>query len=172
LRRSPGSADLAAATLAIALAACARERRVEAPVIEVGASATDGGARAPGADGPPPAEGHAPFDALAGRWVGIGRQDDGQTWPLQVEFTSGAGPGVCATAEYPTMPCRAEWVCLGEQGGVIAAHERLLDDSAQRCVDNGAMTLRPGPDRTIEWSWSGGGQTAEAKLHRAKRAPP
>jgi hypothetical protein len=154
--------------LLLVLAACGKERRVEAPVVDVAVGALDGSVRPLVVENPqfaaPPST--AVQDGkLLGRWVGVGQQDDGQTWDLLVEITSTAD-GICAHADYPTVPCRGEWICEGERDGVLRAHEQLLDDSATRCIDNGKMTMRLGVDGQIDWKWTGQGQSAQAKLRR------
>lgn len=149
-------------------AGCGKERPVEAPVVDVAIGPLDASARPLVIDHTPSTEASGrDTSPITGRWEGIGRQDDGQTWPLVVELSS-TGPGVCAAVEYPTVPCRAQWICTGEDAGVLHARERLLDDSARRCIDNGTMTMHLGPDDALEWTWSGQGQSAIAKLRRVR----
>ncbi len=158
----------AGVVLATCFAACAKSRPVEAPVVDVAVSALDGSVRPIVVDdslsAAPPSTAMQ-NGKLLGRWVGVGQQDDGQSWDLSVEITSTAN-GVCAHADYPTVPCRAEWICEGERDGYVRAHERLLDDSALRCIDNGTMMLRLGADGQLDWKWTGQGQSAQAKLRR------
>lgn len=156
------------AALALLFTGCGRERAVEAPVVDVAVATLDGSARAIVVENSPfaPAPSTAVQDGkLLGRWVGIGQQDDGQSWDLSVEISSTAN-GLCAHADYPTVPCRAEWICEGERDGFLRAHEQLLDDSALRCIDNGKMMMRLGADGQLDWKWTGQGQSAAAKLRR------
>lgn len=150
----------------VSVVACGRERRVEAPVVEVAVGPVDASAGQPRVtEAPPPDEEEGVDGSITGRWEGVGVQDDGQSWDLVVDLsTTKAGP--CAVAEYPTVPCRAQWICTGARGGYLQAREKLLDDSHLRCVDNGVMTMRLAADGTLEWTWWGQGQTAHAKLRR------
>lgn len=156
--------------LAAVVSGCGKERPVEAPVIDVAVATLDGSVRPLVVDqgsgfATPSAAGTGDSQRLIGRWAGVGRQDDGQSWDLQVEITSITN-GLCGHADYPTVPCRADWICEGERDGAVRVHEHLLDDSALRCIDNGSMTMRIGPDGQIDWRWTGQGQSAQAKLHR------
>jgi hypothetical protein len=153
---------LARTSFLVLVAGCARERPVEAPVIaaETG-TATSGrsGAAAPASPSPDP--------SIVGTWEGVGTQDDGLSWPMTVKVTS-IEPGTCAAADYPSLRCRATWECVGTHAGVLHAEEHLIDDSATRCVDNGAMTMHLRGDGLLEWAWSAQGQSASATLRRAR----
>ena len=104
---------------------------------------------------------------LVGRWSGTGTQDDGQSWPIVVDVLSSAA-GRCATARYPSIPCTADWFCTGTEGDVVLAKEKLRT-GAGKCIDNGEMRMQL-VDGTLEWSWRGDGQTANAVLHKEDRA--
>lgn len=101
---------------------------------------------------------------ILGTWEGVGTQDDGLSWPMKLDLV--ATEGICATAEYPTLDCRAEWECTGRSGDVVRGVEHLVDDSPKRCIDKGAMTFQLKPDGTLDWHWKGQGQTASATLRR------
>lgn len=137
---------------------------MEAPVVEVAVGPADASAGQPRVtEAPPPEE--SVDGSITGRWEGVGVQDDGQSWDLVVDVsTTKAGP--CAVAEYPTVPCRAEWICIGARGGYLQARERLLDESHLRCIDDGVVSMRVAPDGTLEWTWRGQGQAAYARLRR------
>jgi hypothetical protein len=149
-------------------AACGKERPVEAPIVDVAIGGWDASARplvietAPAQEEP-----RSESSGITGRWEGIGRQDDGQIWPMVVEIST-TNMGACATVDYPSVPCRAEWLCLGEQRGTLQARERLLDDSASRCIDNGTMTMHVAEGGILDWTWSGQGQSARARLRRTR----
>lgn len=145
-------------------AACAEGRPVEAPVTDVAIGAVDAGATpsAPIAVAPPQDEAE-----FAGRWEGIGVQDDGQSWDMIVTFDA-SRRGECAKAEYPTIPCHARWLCTSDLRGVVTAREKLEGDSAQRCIDSGSMTMTLLAKDVIDWTWSGQGQTARARLRRTR----
>ena len=159
----------AAIAFVVALAACAKTRPVEAPIVDIPVGSWDAAsARSLVTEAPPSAaSARSEPGSIVGRWEGIGHQDDGQSWPIEVEIKT-TKHGVCAEADYPSVPCRAEWLCIGELHGQMQAREKLVDDSARRCIDNGAMTLRVREDGLLEWTWSGQGQKAEAQLHRTK----
>jgi hypothetical protein len=159
---------LVIALLAFGSGACTPDRPVEAPVIEVGA---DAGMSAPLVIEPLP-KGPSPnmSDArsIVGKWRGVGTQDDGQSWAMEVDITS-IGPGRCATVIYPSIPCRAEWICTRTAAnGVVEAEEHLIDDSTHRCVDDGAMTMHVAADGTLDWKWTGPNETATARLKRVR----
>jgi hypothetical protein len=154
----------------IALLACTPDRPVSAPTIEVPAqpAQVDGGVVASPRDGPLARE-HPPASAdgtIVGRWHGVGTQDDGQSWPIVVDLFA-IRTGVCAHVEYPSIPCRADWICTGARNGEVDAREHLLEDSATRCVDNGTMTMRYDTAKDeLVWEWEGSGQSASGRLHR------
>lgn len=152
-----------------AAVACARDRAVEAPVMDLAVSGVDASTAAKPSDTalleetPSSPQSSSP---MIGRWEGVGVQDDGQSWEMVVNLTSLRGP--CATVDYPTVPCQAKWICTNEsKEGVITAQERLQGDSASRCIDNGMMTWRLSRD-VLDWTWTGQGQTAHAQLHRVR----
>src|SRR5688572_24624340 len=148
--------------------ACAQERSVSAPTIEVPAqpAQVDGGGAAAARDVPLVQERSASGATLVGRWQGVGTQDDGQSWPITVDLFS-LRLGVCAHVEYPSIPCKADWICTGARNGEIDAREKLLEDSATRCVDNGTMTMHHDTARDeLEWEWEGSGQSASGRLRR------
>jgi hypothetical protein len=99
---------------------------------------------------------------FVGTWVGVGTQDDGQSWPMTVRITSTAG--VCAVASYVSLSCVAEWRCRGLEGAVLVASEHLRTGQG-RCVDEGEMQMQV-EGGVLEWSWRGKGQTANATLRR------
>lgn len=160
---------LLVSTSAASIVACTPSGTVAAPTIEVPAQPpqVDAGAVAIGR---PPApsepEQQANGAGLVGRWTGIGTQDDGLSWPINVDLFT-LRPGVCAHVDYPSIPCRADWICTAVRKGELDAREQLLEDSATRCVDNGTMTMRLDVEKDeLEWSWEGSGQTASGRLRR------
>jgi hypothetical protein len=154
-------------TIAVTFGGCARERAVEAPVVEIAIPSLEAGAPAlevmPAARAEPWAP---PATQMTGRWEGVGIQDDGQTWPMIVDLST-VRAGACAVVDYPTVPCKATWFCTGESNGLVSAREKVAPESLGRCVDNGAMTWRIGPGDMLEWSWVAQGQSAHARLRRA-----
>jgi hypothetical protein len=155
--------------LATAGAGCMKARPVEAPVVDIVTSAVD--ASAP-AWATAPAGSHVRREddpAWVGRWEGIGRQDAQTTWPMVVELRA-TTPGVCATVSYPSIPCRAEWICSesAPDARVREATEHLLDDGSSRCIDDGTMVMRLEADGSLQWLWRGSGEIASATLRRAR----
>jgi len=140
--------------LLLLLAACTRDRPVEAPVMAAESSA-------------PMAVARSLEGGIVGQWEGVGTQDDGLSWPMIVKVTT-TEPGACASVDYPSLRCRASWECTSATDGSLRAEEHLLEDGATRCVDNGAMTMRLRADGLLEWSWSAQGQTASATLRRSR----
>jgi hypothetical protein len=86
---------------------------------------------------------------------------------MLVDLTS-TRAGRCATVEYPSIPCSAEWICTRFEGGVLEARERLTGDSAGRCVDAGAMRMRIVEDGSLDWRWQRAPQSASATLRRPR----
>jgi len=155
--------------LLLSLISCTRDRAVEAPVVDVAVGTVDAGGPRPYTANEPiesePAVPPGDTSGMIGRWEGVGVQDDGQSWEIVVTVTSLRG--ACATADYPTVPCKGQWICTSESHGVVTAREKLQGDSASRCIDNGTMTWRLQRD-VLDWTWSGQGQTARAQLHRTR----
>lgn len=169
LVRGPCKAlSLAALALAAAVAVTgcpSREAVVGAPISEVVLPAADASAPAPVVAGRAAA---ADDKGLVGRWVGVGTQGDGQSWEMIVDIQSTA-VGRCATVEYPSIPCSAEWICLA---GTTATHLRAredLTDGVGRCIDHGMMTMSVASDGTLDWRWNGSGDKATARLTRQSR---
>jgi hypothetical protein len=156
--------------LALASTSCRSGAVVEAPVVVV-VEGTDAGAPLLPVAVEPPPERAEDARSFVGRWEGTGTQSDGDSWPMLVEITA-LGPGVCATVDYPSIPCRGQWLCTGARPGVLEARERLLPDSVTRCVDGGTMKLRLGTDGALDWTWAshfrGSGVTASATLRRVR----
>lgn len=115
---------------------------------------------------PTPERGPAPsLDPIVGHWEGTGVQNDGQTWRMLVEVRTRES-GLCATVEYPSVPCSANWICTGRDGdGTLHAREELTSGQS-RCIDNGTMTFRLNSTGQLEWSWDGDGANARATLSR------
>ncbi len=52
----------------------------------------------------PALAGEALSSRLAGEWLGVGVQDEGQDWRMELILTS-----VGATVDYPDEPCGGSW---------------------------------------------------------------
>ncbi len=98
-----------------------------------------------------------------GRWNGLGMQNDGQTWEMQVEITGDRGK--CAKVRYPTVPCAAEWTCTEVNGGILTATEHLTEGQS-RCIEGGKLTLTLTGDYGAEWSWAKDASWAHATLRK------
>jgi len=160
--------------VALVTTSCAPEKRADS-VVDLDIPRLGADASAPIAIGPStnadPSRPSNVSGSVLGRWEGTGFQSDGLSWPIVVDIRSFTG--VCATADYPSIPCRAEWLCTGgdpqsvsPRGKPLEAVERLLGDSATRCIDNGTMEIRLVAEDTIMWIWTGQGVSAAAQLHR------
>lgn len=104
-----------------------------------------------------PAPAKPPVDEAArflGRWGGVGRQSDGQTWAMSVRIT-GTTTGPCAVVDYPDLGCEGDWICLGPpEGGVLRAREDLTVGT-DVCIDHGTVTMTPSAaDGSLEWRWT------------------
>ena len=137
-----------------------RERFVMAPMTNQ--SALTSLSPEPSLDGgvPPSAPESNPF---VGRWNGLGMQNDGQSWEMQVEITGDRGK--CAKVRYPSVPCAAEWICTDVNGGILTATERLTEGQ-NRCIDGGKLTLTLTGDYGAEWSWAKDASWAHATLKK------
>ncbi len=111
-------------------------------------------------------EPNSAVDSFVGRWEGVGVQDDGSSWQMRVTLR-GTRPGPCATVEYPTISCAAEWTCEQESGEVLRAREQLTE-GRDRCIDGGAIEMRLDTSGRLEWRYSGGGVSARATLRRVE----
>lgn len=103
-------------------------------------------------------------ESIVGRWQGIGVQDDGSSWQMRVTIR-GTRAGPCATVEYPTIACAADWICEDGTGELLRAREQLTDGH-DRCIDGGAIEMRVDPSGLLEWRYTGGGVSARASLRR------
>jgi len=124
------------------------------------------------APAPEPAASAAPAETAApvllGRWVGVGRQDSGESWEMVVDLV-GLDPGVCGHVRYPTIPCAADWICAeGVAHGALRAREHLTE-GREACIDGGEMTMALTRDGHLAWTWTGSGETAHALLSRTRR---
>jgi hypothetical protein len=83
---------------------------------------------------------------------------------MDVQIASVA-PGLCATVNYATIPCTAEWICKGLNSDVLSARERLVTGTA--CVDNGNMQMWLAGE-VLEWRYfdENGVNTSHASLRR------
>jgi len=141
--------------LPVLMAACGgAPPTVTAPLASTTAAVTDG---------TPPAPPSAP-DGLIGKWEGTGHQGRSGSWAMLVEIRT-TEPGLCGTVEYPTIPCSAQWTCERLADGTLEAREHIVPRT-DRCVDNGAMSMRLSPDGKLDWRWAGAGDTAKALLTR------
>lgn len=98
-------------------------------------------------------------------WEGVGHQNDGQTWPLVVTVRA-AEPGRCASVDYPSIPCKAIWICteIAEDGSLLGREE--LTEGIDRCIDNGTLSMRFTPEGRMDWTWQRGDVTARSTLDR------
>jgi hypothetical protein len=104
---------------------------------------------------------------LEGVWEGTGHQDDGQTWPVVVTLQS-TSPGTCASVDYPSIPCKAVFICAERsESGEVRGREELTE-GRDRCIDNGTFTLQLDSAGRLELFWTGGGVTARATLDRRR----
>lgn len=105
-------------------------------------------------------------ESFVGLWQGVGVQDDGSSWQMRVSI-HGTRAGACATVEYPTISCAADWFCQDDGGEVLRAREQLTE-GRDRCIDGGAIEMRLDTSGRLEWRYSGGGVSARATLRRAE----
>ncbi len=89
---------------------------------------------------------------IAGKWQGVVRQSDGQTYPAIMEFDAEDR----GTSDYPSLNCSGKLSGTGAKGTyrfreTIAGTGRT--DEAGRCID-GTISFTVSGD-VMHWTWSG-----------------
>ncbi|GAA1544293.1 hypothetical protein GCM10009678_28670 [Actinomadura kijaniata] len=93
--------------------------------------------------------------AFTGEWSGTGRQSDGKPIRVILHLTAGDGPG---RITYPDQNCSGEVRLLGT-GQALTLREHITQ-GAERCVDQGTITLTPDRERLrFQYNGSEKGQT-------------
>ncbi|MGK5552158.1 serine/threonine-protein kinase [Actinomadura kijaniata] len=80
--------------------------------------------------------------AFTGEWTGTGQQSDGKPVPVVLVLRAGDGHGTIA---YPAQNCSGEVRLVGA-GRALTLRERITR-GADRCVDQGTITLTPSRER-------------------------
>lgn len=104
---------------------------------------------------------------FVGTWQGVGEQYPegmaGERWPMVVQIEH-IDPGPCGTVTYPSLDCSGTWICQpGFEGDVLEIRERITE-GADRCTDNGSITLTARDDGTLAFRYASGDVRAGASL--------
>jgi hypothetical protein len=96
-------------------------------------------------------------------WAGEGKQDDGQTWSVEIAL----GPEA-ATVSYPSIPCSGTLDVLAMTADTITLRETITK-GIFACISGGTLVLRveAGGSMLFDWSDPASGLKATAIL-----APP
>ncbi len=96
-------------------------------------------------------------------WAGEGKQDDGQTWSVEIALGSEA-----ATVSYPSIPCDGQLDVLFSSATMVTLRETITTGS-DLCITGGTVVLRveAGGSMLFDWGDATSGLTARAIL-----APP
>lgn len=126
-------------------------RSVEEVVAAVPPVATPAAAAAPPAgEESPPA---APWQVAGTRWLGVGVQSNGLSWPVEMAFPDGIGIGRVGTVAYPSLKCGGTLTVksLDAQAGRFVVREDIT--SGSRCVDGGSFELTVSGDDVLKFQW-------------------
>ena len=96
---------------------------------------------------PAQAEDLQPLLADAGFWQGVGIQQGGQHWSMQVKL----GPEV-ALIDYPTLECSGEWKYLKQNPTSLSAIEDITNGD-NVCVTGGLIRLEVLDDDMLSYTW-------------------
>jgi len=108
-----------------------------------------------------------PAITLAGSWSGRAWQSGNKSWPLEVTFESHVTE-VTARVHYPDQRCRAEWHLRSTRPKQWIGEETVRTDPFNRCPNHGRVTVVWTDESSIQWSWSGSGGSASARLERTQ----
>jgi hypothetical protein len=113
----------------------------------------------------------APFEGVAGRWEGIGRQyADEVDWEIVVRLHARAAIGEPIGAiAYPSLGCSGLLIRTRERAGTYTVQERLLENPEDRCIDGGTIQLRRRA-AGLDWRWfdADGNEAVASVLTRAR----
>lgn len=77
--------------------------------------------------------------------VGVGFQDDGQTWSIRVAFGKRG-----AAIAYPSYDCFGRWERIGPPGRYL----EYIEEGRERCIETGEVVLRPAEGEALEYRWA------------------
>jgi hypothetical protein len=118
-------------------------------------------------DRPHDAAANVSTSALFGKWTGVGHQNNGTQWAMEVDVTR-ADQGPCAVVRYPDLGCAGFWTCTcSDEGGHIQAVERITDGQ-DKCADRVDIDLHMGADGKLVFNASTGDIRADGRLDRAE----
>lgn len=106
-----------------------------------------------------------PGIVLSGTWSGRAWQMGNKSWQLEVTFESHPNE-VVGRAHYPDQHCRVEWHLRLTRPKQWTGEETVRVDPFNRCPNHGRVTLNWSDESSMQWSWTGAGGAASARLER------
>jgi hypothetical protein len=103
---------------------------------------------------------------IVGAWRGRAWQAGNKSWDLTVTFERPVGASVAAHVQYPDQRCSADWKLRSTESRHWEGEETVRTNPFGRCVDHGRVTLQLIDDDTLNWRWTGAGDSASATLER------
>jgi hypothetical protein len=115
----------------------------------------------------PALAGEALSARLAGEWLGVGVQSDGQDWRMELRLTPRG-----ATVDYPDEPCGGAWGFSSVKAGEVTGTE-IISYGRDLCIDNSTVVLTDHKkgQLLILWKTPDGSDLAVAVLHRKGSRP-
>ena len=102
-------------------------------------------------------------------YYGVGMQNDGSHWSIELLVTGDTGQ-----IAYPSAQCSGDWTLLKREQNKLTFSEHITD-GADMCLDQGIVTLEPALDGRAVYTWyeSPGKVLARAVLEpvKGKRKP-
>lgn len=111
------------------------------------------------------------YAAVAGTWKGIGLQDTGSTWTIDMTLYPDAEVDeVIGTIVYASTRCSAVLVRLADETDDAYVMRERLTTGLDLCVNDGFLRVRELSDETLDWRWtySDGSHGATATVRRVE----
>lgn len=93
------------------------------------------------------AEDFAKSVAAQSRYYGVGWQNDGQHWTIDLALGESDG-----TVAYPTVDCSGTWTLIKKNLARLEFIERITD-GLDNCIPLGTVTLEPLPDGELLYTF-------------------
>ena len=86
-------------------------------------------------------------DYITGVWTGVGVQENGSEWTIQMSMGSGQD-----RIEYSSIPCSGTLELLSQTGSEYVYREKITKHK-NNCVDNGRIVANVIDANTMDWKW-------------------